>query len=180
MNLWPSRARTATVLALIALLTAACGAAPANTLDATPEATPDATTSEPEASETADATPEPTEAELSLPDDVSFESTENSTITAVASFDGSAEDGVAISIRNVESDYDNPLGFAALLLEGTCAEQTEPDFEGAIDVVTFDQGENAELLVSTEQLGEILASPHSILITNGPGDLMLACADIGA
>lgn len=180
--------RPAVLLVLAALLGACGGATSASSASSEPPASaaPQSEAAEPSdaASEAAEATPEPTEAELSLPDEVTFESIGTSTVTAVASFDGSA-DGASISIRDVESDYDDPFGYGALILEGACSERadadlTAEDFEGAVAKVTFDKGEDAELLVSADQLGEILASPHSILITHEAGEPTWACADIGA
>ena len=171
MYVQTAQPRLATVLALIITLIAACAA---------PTATPDGTTPEPEASEAAVATPEPSASELALPDDLTLEELADSTVTGVARFEQLTEGDLAISVGEMQSEFESPLGYAALILRGTCAEQSEPaDFDGAIDVQAFDEGESAMFQVSPDQLLEILSSPNSILVTNGPGDHNLACADIG-
>lgn len=121
----------------------------------------------------------PTIEVLLLPGTRLFEAlSEFSNVTGQATFSQPSADQIAISI-DLESDQPAPLGFVALLLAGTCAEQTEPaDFAGALAQSIFDDGEVAQLVISTTELGAVLTAPHAILITNGPGDQNLACADL--
>ncbi len=122
----------------------------------------------------------PTQVVLLLPGNRLFESlAEFSNITGQASFSQLSADEIAITI-DLETDQPAPLGFIALLLAGTCADQTEPaDFAGAIaQTETFSAGETAELVISATDLGGILTAPHAILVANGPGDQNLACADL--
>jgi len=98
------------------------------------------------------------------------------------SFEQLSSDEISISI---ELETDDPmtqaLGYTALLLEGACSDQTEPaDFEGALaQSEVFDGDATGSLVVSATDLAALLTAPHAILITNGPGDLNLACADVG-
>jgi hypothetical protein len=117
---------------------------------------------------------------LLLPGNRLFESLSDfSNVTGLASFSQLSPDEIAISI-DLETDQPAPLGFVALLLPGTCSDQTEPaDFAGAlVQSETFNAGETAELVISTTDLASILTAPHAILVANGPGDQNLACADL--
>jgi hypothetical protein len=104
---------------------------------------------------------------------------EFSNVTGQASFSQLSADEIAISIA-LETDQPAPLGFIALLLAGTCSDQSEPaDFAGAIaQSETFSDGETAELVISATDLAGILMAPHAILVANGAGDQNLACADL--
>jgi hypothetical protein len=170
-------------LVLAAGFAAACGSsAPSATAVSTATASVATASSSPATTQAPVATPAttPTVGALLLPADGVFESlAEFSNVTGQASFSQLSADEIAISI-DLETDQPAPLGFIALLLAGTCADQTEPaDFAGAVaQSETFAAGEAAQLLISTTDLAQILTAPHAILIANGPGDQNLACADL--
>lgn len=163
--------RLIATLALIAL-TAAC-AAPAS--ETPPEAG---------ASQTADATTEPTPtasetaAELALPDDVTLEPDGASTVSGEAHFAAEGIDEVAITVT-LQGAEDLLFGaFHLLVLPGTCDELSEPaDWDSALDDRDVNLGEEADSPVVVA-LDEILGSPHLVLVTNAPGDHNLACGEI--
>jgi hypothetical protein len=166
---------TVTVSFLTAtVLITACQGAPAATVE------PDST----EASATTTASAEPAataseEAELALPEDVTLESIGDSSLSGEAHFasQGTDEVAVTVTLEGTEelSTFD---AFTLLVLPGTCAEQSEPaDFASALDQETVDLGTEAESPVVVP-LAELVDSPHSILVTNAPGDRNLACGDI--
>lgn len=169
--------RLATTLALLVALIAAC-AAPAATPETTTTPAVASQTPEATAEPTAEATAEATAAELELPGDLTLQPFPDSTVTGEVNFSQTA-DAIVISIENVESDFVVLTGYAAHLLPGACADHSEPaEFDSAIETESFGEGETAELLVTTEDMQSVLATPHSILLTNGAGDLNLACVDI--
>lgn len=168
-----------TALALIAALLVGCSA---------PTQSPGMSESPSAGSTANDVVPVPSPTEvptgITLPADVALESMGDSGVSGTARFNQLTGDQVSISLDiedNSEFGYDD-FGFAALLLSGTCegrsTEGQRADFEAALDTTSFEAGETGALVISADQLAEIMAAPLSILIADRPGISNLACGEI--
>ena len=129
--------------------------------------------------------PSESPAKLELPDDVTLEWIGDfEPVTGLAHFNQLTDDAVSITGSVESSEQAAALGFVVLVLPGRCADHPEPvateDFRGALLTETFFPGETPTIafVASRDQLEEILASPHSILVTDAPGLHNLACGDI--
>lgn len=107
----------------------------------------------------------------------------NAPVSGVAHFTAEGSDQVAISVELEGTNELLPFANTVTLavIAGTCADMPEPAVSSAGDVghqtVDVTNGKGEESLVVS--LGTITASPHSVLVATAPGDINLACGDIG-
>ena len=169
-------------IALMSLTAAACStpAAGPSAAASVPAATTPASTSVPGSS--AAASTSPTTATGVAPGDVTLEDIGgNAPVSGTAGFTLQGGDvAMSLELGGTDQLLPFPNEVSVWIMPGTCAEQTEPvDVPSAIARGTID----IEGGVATEpviiSLAAITAAPHSILVTNAPGDLNLACGEIG-
>ncbi len=166
-------------MALLSLAFAACST-PAGSPSATasaPTATTPVSTSGPSAASMA-----PSTATGQAPGEVTLEDIGGSVpVSGTAGFTLQGSDvAMTLELGGTDQLVPFPNEVSVWILPGTCAEQTEPlDVPSAIARGTVD----IEGGIATEPvlipLAAITAAPHSILVTNSPGDLNLACGEIG-
>jgi hypothetical protein len=105
----------------------------------------------------------------------------NAPVSGTASFTLQGADvAMTLELGGTDQLLPFPNEVSVWIVPGTCAEQTQPlDVPSAIARGTVD----IEGGVATEPviipLAAITAAPHSILVTNAPGDVNLACGAIG-
>jgi hypothetical protein len=166
-------------IAVLSLAAAACST-PAGSPSAaapTPTSTTPASTSGPGAASMA-----PSTATGQAPGQVTLEDIGgNAPVSGTAGFTLQGGDvAMTLELGGTDQLLPFPNEVSVWIMPGTCAEQTEPvDVPSAIARGTVD----IEGGVATEPvmipLAAITAAPHSILVTNAPGDLNLACGEIG-
>lgn len=168
--------------ALMSLAVAACStpaADPSGAASSPVATTPPASISVPES---AAASTSPSTATGVAPGDVTLEDIGgNAPVSGTAGFTLQGGDvAMRLELGGTDQLLPFPNEVSVWIVPGTCAEQTEPlDVPSAIARGTVD----IEGGVATEpvlvSLAAITTAPHSILVTNAPGDLNLACGEIG-
>ncbi len=166
-------------IALMSLAAAACS---------TPAGSPSAAASAPTAttpgstSALGAASMAPSTATGVAPGEVTLEDIgANAPVSGTASFTLQGADvAMTLELGGTDQLLPFPNEVSVWIVPGTCAEQTQPlDVPSAIARGTVD----IEGGVATEPviipLAGITAAPHSILVTNAPGDVNLACGGIG-
>jgi hypothetical protein len=162
------------------MLLGACGSSsPTGVATSTPGAavTPGQATSAPTAGAATAGAPSP----IALPDVTLEDIGGNAPVSGSAGFTVQGTD-VAVNLELAGTSQLQPFPdeVAVFIVPGRCADVTQPpNVANAVASATVDVEGGTATEPVVVPLAAVTAAPHAILVTTAPGDINLACGDIG-